>query len=277
MTGTGVECFFVFIVVVIVAMFVVIAAQGRQNTLNEAYGQVVRRYGGKVVPAGWFGTPSASFSANGIMVRVDVFATGARGKSNFTQVHLGWPDPTLRLEVFPVRLWERMGRFMGMHDIQIDSPQFDDDYVIRGGDESDVRVFLSGAVQHQINLLRRFLGNDDICISLSGGRLLVKKLSLIRDGELLAGLVQMALELHAQAMLTQTAGIEFDDDASAQPVESPVCQVCGEEIEIEMVVCRRCKTPHHRDCWHYFGRCSTYGCGETRASAPKPGRPLRAG
>ena len=63
-------------------------------------------------------------------------------------------------------------------------------------------------------------------------------------------------------------GIEFEDDSQAQPVGSPTCQVCGEEITEDMVVCRRCKTPHHRDCWHYFGRCSTYGCGEERFYLP---------
>lgn len=272
------ECFFVLVVVVIVAMFVAMSAHTRQNTLNDAYSQVAHRYGGSSVPAGWFGTPSASFTVNGITVRVDVFSSGTRGKASYTQVHLSWPDPTLRLEVYPVRLWDRMGRFMGTRDIQIGSPQFDEDYVIRGSNETDVRAFLSGAVQYQINFMRRYLGNDDIYLLLAGGKLLIKKLSLIRDADMLRGLVQMALELHAQAMLTQTAGIEFDeDDSNAQPIESPVCQVCGEEIDSDMVVCRRCKTPHHRDCWHYFGRCSTYGCGETRAYTPKPGRPLRAG
>jgi hypothetical protein len=27
-----------------------------------------------------------------------------------------------------------------------------------------------------------------------------------------------------------------------------------------VVVCRRCRTPHHLECWRYVGRCTTYGC-----------------
>jgi hypothetical protein len=48
-----------------------------------------------------------------------------------------------------------------------------------------------------------------------------------------------------------------------------------------MVLCRRCRTPHHHECWEYYGSCAIYGCLETRwlmmespsngsARAPKP-------
>jgi hypothetical protein len=105
--------------------------------------------------------------------------------------------------------------------------------------------------------------------------LLVKKLSLVRDADQLIRFVQLALELRMLALSTQTAGIEFEDDANAQPVESSTCQICGDQIGDDMVICRRCKTPHHRDCWHYFGRCSTYGCGESRFYLPQTAPVLR--
>jgi len=35
-------------------------------------------------------------------------------------------------------------------------------------------------------------------------------------------------------------------------------------MESQVVTCDRCNTPHHRDCWEFNRRCSTYGCfGET--------------
>jgi ribosomal protein L40E len=49
-----------------------------------------------------------------------------------------------------------------------------------------------------------------------------------------------------------------------------VCRVCGTSIESDVVLCRRCHTPHHHDCWHYAGRCSTYACGERRYIKPTP-------
>jgi hypothetical protein len=44
-------------------------------------------------------------------------------------------------------------------------------------------------------------------------------------------------------------------------LESP-CKVCGQVLgEEELVLCARCKTPHHRACFEYAGKCSVYGCG----------------
>ena len=40
------------------------------------------------------------------------------------------------------------------------------------------------------------------------------------------------------------------------------CQVCATEMEERIVWCRRCRTPHHRECWIYTGMCSTFGCRE---------------
>ena len=48
------------------------------------------------------------------------------------------------------------------------------------------------------------------------------------------------------------------------PEEVARCRVCGERIMLDRIECRRCETPHHKDCWDYNGRCATYACGETR-------------
>lgn len=39
------------------------------------------------------------------------------------------------------------------------------------------------------------------------------------------------------------------------------CQVCGAPLEGEIVECSKCTTLHHRDCWEFNGRCSTFACG----------------
>lgn len=44
------------------------------------------------------------------------------------------------------------------------------------------------------------------------------------------------------------------------------CEICGEGLGAEarvVVSCRRCRTPHHEDCWNFLGRCSIYGCAGT--------------
>lgn len=38
------------------------------------------------------------------------------------------------------------------------------------------------------------------------------------------------------------------------------CLVCGDRLRPEPVVCRRCHTPHHHECWDYAGGCATFAC-----------------
>ena len=45
-----------------------------------------------------------------------------------------------------------------------------------------------------------------------------------------------------------------------------ICQICGTELEAPIVWCERCGTPHHSDCWDYYGECSTYGCRSKKAA-----------
>jgi Prokaryotic RING finger family 1 len=81
--------------------------------------------------------------------------------------------------------------------------------------------------------------------------------------------VEAALDLYDQALLTHTHGITFLEQHAAQVVECAVCRVCGEEIHEGLIFCRRCKTPHHRECWQYVGRCSVFACGETQFREPQ--------
>lgn len=45
------------------------------------------------------------------------------------------------------------------------------------------------------------------------------------------------------------------------------CGVCGEEAAARRVLCAKCATPHHSECWEYQGGCSIFGCGSTRRSS----------
>ena len=40
---------------------------------------------------------------------------------------------------------------------------------------------------------------------------------------------------------------------------------CGNGVNVDRAIfCKRCRTPHHLDCWEFNLRCSTYACGETK-------------
>jgi hypothetical protein len=61
----------------------------------------------------------------------------------------------------------------------------------------------------------------------------------------------------------QAQGVEIviTDDA--------FCQICSSTLSRgTRVDCSRCSTPHHKDCWEFNGRCSTFACGEARFILP---------
>lgn len=60
--------------------------------------------------------------------------------------------------------------------------------------------------------------------------------------------------------IADPTGIEFKDPKPIEPAVAS-CAVCGELLVGQIVMCKRCETPHHKDCWKYLGKCSVYGCG----------------
>jgi hypothetical protein len=261
-----VEDFFAVFWILIVAAIVVtvfVFQWMQSQALDETYSRVATRFRGQSRHGGVFGRPAFHFHHAGTFVRVDIYSTGGKSPTYYTQVHLAWPDPRARCEIYPERFTSRVGKMLGMADVEIGSPDFDRDFIITGSSPRDLREFLTPPVQAVIYRLRRMHGNDYVYVSIGGGNLLVKKLGLIRSDDSLIEYVDAALELYECALGGAAAGIEIVGDAPLASSEI-VCQICGEQIEHELVHCRRCKTPHHEDCWEYFGGCSTFGCGETR-------------
>ena len=260
----------VFVVTIVVTIVALFAA--KQYRTAESYSRLARRYRGTYERG-----PKVSFMHDGSRVVVDICSTGGKDPTRYTQVHFYGLQPSVRCEVYPEGMWSRLGRLKGMEDIEIGSPHFDDQYVITGDDPVALRSLLTPAVQLQIEYLRRFLGNNSIYVSFNRRELLVKMLSFIRDYDRLLEFTKLAVELYDQAVLAAEKGIEFVQDTVPPEVTEALCQICGETIQADVVFCRRCKTPHHLDCWQYYRACSTYGCGEKRYLLPKPQRGKKPG
>lgn len=260
------ECIFATIVLVAILVAFITQKQSSASGSNEAYTRLAGRFGGKVSRGGWFRKPSVRFAWHGANVLVDVQKTGGTGGAHMTQVSISWPETNLRLEVFPAGVWSRVTRFLGRDNMQIGSVAFDEQYVIHTDTPDTARRFLSTGVQWHIDRLCRLMGNGDIYVRVERGTITIRKRPFIRIYADLEQFVRLSLELYEQALLTHSAGISFI--AGEMPDGPVICKVCGDDLDHEVVICRRCRTPHHRECWHYYGACSTYGCGETRFDLP---------
>ncbi len=264
-------CISTFILIVLAAIGSTIAAGKRRSRVWQ---QLATRYGGSCTPGGPFGSPSVRFTYADTSVLVDTCGTGDNKSHVFTQIHFYWPDKQFRLEVYPEGVFARIRKFFGMEDIQIGVADFDPKYIISGNSRQEVGTFLSPHVRQAIRQAQSSGTTDDIHVSLAGGHFLVKKQCPIGKYDELHAFIDVALRLYEQALLTRAAGITFVEQGAAFSLDEAICRICGEPVTKNAAVCRRCKTPHHRECWQYYGACSTYGCGETKylVAKKKPAR-----
>lgn len=241
--------------------------------LTEAYQRVAYKFQGHVEPATWNRYPRLGFTYEGRTVFVDTFTVGGRKRpAHYTRFRIVWPDRTTRCELYPHGILDRFHALFGMRDIEIGSPRFDGTYLISGSDANAIRGLLSGGVQAHIEALRRHR-TPDLYVSWEGGMLTVRKQEIYRTFDDLEAFIQLGLALYDAAYATRSEGIQFVGDMkhSAESISDPfslpadhevICRVCGEEITPDAVVfCQQCRTPHHGDCWKYYGACSVYGCG----------------
>jgi hypothetical protein len=49
------------------------------------------------------------------------------------------------------------------------------------------------------------------------------------------------------------------------------CPVCLSGLDADVVLCARCRSPHHQGCWEYTRECALFACGGRRWVAPPPG------
>ncbi|HEX5102828.1 MAG TPA: RING finger protein, partial [Pirellulaceae bacterium] len=141
-----------------------------------------------------------------------------------------------------------------------------------GNSREQVRELLTAEVQTIIYRLTRigganFFGTPNIQVKWLGGAMTVTKPQHLSSYEDLDAFIQLSADLFVAALNSRTTGITFVSESVkiAEPDEGESqCQVCGEPLTTDLVFCSACKTPHHRECWEYFGGCSTYACGNKK-------------
>lgn len=260
------ECALVALGVVFLIVMVSTLGGRSRSGANAIYAYLARQFHGVLRSGGWFGYPSVRFRYGTTDVVVSTRRT--RGVA-VTEMLLSWPDARFRCEIGPQGWGQEPGNpFRDGSQIGTGDRRFDRTFRVVGNDPTEVRNFLTDGVRWEIQQLWALASVGQIYVKVKNGRMAIGKPINHRTIDDLDRFVQVALGLYDQAMLTRAAGIQFVEETAAPLLQDVTCQVCGESVVVEMVICRRCKTPHHMDCWQYYGACSTYGCRETRYVLP---------
>lgn len=188
--------------------------------------------------------------------------------SQIIRVTARWPEPNFRLKVFPDDN-RRNSKYRGIEDIEVGDGSFDRDFVVQGNDINGVTQILSRKVTKRIRRHWKS-AHGRIDIDLGGGTITFggKSNRILRNLQVVA-IIQNFAKIHCE-MLESFSGFQPDDFVQLEMTyveqHSSTCMICGVEVgDRGAVDCAKCNTRHHKDCWDYNGRCSTYGCHSRRA------------
>lgn len=141
--------------------------------------------------------------------------------------------------------------------------EFDHQFCVFSNDSSIANQWLTDAVRWKIAELGS-IQSAPLIVNVEDGHLTTKVQHWFSNGPDLLDFVQGGLELFDQLMLHKAEGVEFVHQNQAAVIEDFRCPICSDDVIQEMVVCRRCKTPHCAECWEYNGKCATFACMEKR-------------
>jgi hypothetical protein len=258
--------------VVIVGFFaltIALLAGAGGRPWKEGFQQVARRFHGTLHSGGWFQTPCVWLRHGDAQARLTISALRGGGGEQCLQFTIQQSEITSRLEIFYYQARETLLPIRrGLLPVEFDWDDFRRRWRVLAEDGDAARQLLSDGVRLAIELAWRQPTPSEMTISLSPGWLVVRKIWHWPRGADLESFVERAFALSDQLSLTVAAGIEFVAGEEPQLLENARCGVCGESLAREIVVCKRCNTPHHLECWQYGGGCATYGCGGRECVSP---------
>jgi hypothetical protein len=250
-----------------VALIVALLSSGG-GQWNEAFKHVARRFHGTLYPGGWFRTPAVWLRHGDAQARLTIAKIRGSG-DRCIQFTIQQREAASRSEIYYYQTRDALLPLRrGLLSVEFDWEDFRRRWQVLAEDGDATRTLLSDGVRLAIEMVWRQPVPGELVISLSPGWMVVRKIWHSPRGADLESFVERACNLCDQFNLAAVAGIEFVASDQPQLMEDVRCGVCGESLADEIVVCQRCNTPHHKECWQYSGGCATYGCGGRECIAP---------
>jgi hypothetical protein len=186
-----------------------------------------------------------------------------------TDVWFAWPESDWTLHILATLRPLPRSALRGLTLLQNSHDIFYRYFDVYTNDAARSRKILGETLRWEIQQLKQPPDIRDIEVRWHQDSLLVRKQVSRNDLQSMEQFIRRALRIYDQSMLMRAEGIEFVGAEEAQLVDHVHCQICGEEIMTDMVFCRQCRTPHHRECWEYFGRCAVFACQESEYFVPR--------
>jgi hypothetical protein len=228
--------------------------QARAETLNA----LAARWGGEV-KAGYFAADhELSLRVDGVSGQVS-FNAGSKHEQAWTRLQFDWRTPR-RLRVAPGGFSDWLMRLFGAVDLEFGDPPFDEAFEIESSDAEWAREILDAPLRARLVRLHESgygSGNGNVTLDVGpSGVSLRMAAMLVDETAALESFIELGVEVLRRLRGGGEAGVVL---AAVELRGGSECPVCGHPVEGGRT-CPRCATPHHEDCWKYFGGCSIYGC-----------------
>ena len=112
---------------------------------NEIWRQLSDQIGGDFVQSGFFKTSKVEVHHKQWTITLDAY-TESSGESSQTYTRMRAPyvnKDGFRFTIYRKGFFSELGKLLGMQDIEIGEPAFDDDFIIKGNAETQVQELLS--------------------------------------------------------------------------------------------------------------------------------------
>ncbi len=126
---------------------------------EEVWRQLSQEIGAEVVEGGFWRGNKVEAHVGPWIITLDTY-TVSTGKSSVTYTRMRAPyiNPEgFRFTIYRKGFFSDLGKFLGMQDIEVGDPEFDEAFIIKGNDEAKVRdLFANAKVRQMIQAQPKF-------------------------------------------------------------------------------------------------------------------------
>ena len=201
--------------------------------------------------------PLVKFSQQDVDFQVEARSATRPQAHYVVRVSAPWKQEGFRLKIVRETYKTATNDMLKALDAKVGNAKFDKMFYLRTNNAEKMRELLTAP---ELLLVEKLFKIGCAQIYINNNVIYAER--SIQSGFVSPAFVQSFIQLALGLMNPIGNDLQFITSSTSKTI--PICQVCGDGMQTDLVSCLSCKTLHHRDCWKFVGVCSTYACGATQ-------------
>ena len=253
-SSDGSTCLFAVLVLVLAYLIAVSAIHARTG-IEERIQGFAASLRGTVLPGSLAVLPSIRFQIRGLAARME-FSPGLEPVTRLRVQIPQWSEGSLLID--RDRTARTFLEFLGGGSCKVGDRLLDMQYRTEAHPVALVRrIFAPERMAEVVETVRRLHHCRGFSLTLRPGWLEIQVRECLRDVPVVLGMERTASEFVGYLLGIGDPGMVWGEVVERMTGRCPICTT---ELREPLIRCERCRSPHHRECWDYLGRCATFGC-----------------